>query len=276
MSELERALAFEEARRERCAEHVVPFRFGSAIFNDSFPRVWYLNLLRIDRPDGATLEALADEAERLQGARGHEHRRVVVPDDDAGLRLAPGFRSLGWKLEREVVMAFGGRGEKGGGAATAEEVTWEVLRPLREEVARNDPRATEEVVRELLDANALAAQAGRARQFAVRVKGRIVSAADLYSDGRTAQVEDVVTLTQYRGHGYATAVVLRAVQEAVATGHDLVFLVSDDEDWPKDLYARLGFEPIGRRWSFLKAPPGAGGSKLNGARAGRGRATGAT
>jgi hypothetical protein len=181
------------------------FRFGSAIFNDSFPRVWYLNLLRIDRPDGATLEALAGEAERLHGARGHEHRRVVVPDDDAGLGLAPGFRSLGWKLEREVLMAFGGRGDKGGGAATAEEVTWEALRPLREEVARNDPRATEEVVRELLDANALAAQAGRARQFAVRVKGRIVSAADLYSDGRTAQVEDVVTLTQHRGHGYATA-----------------------------------------------------------------------
>ena len=37
-SELERAVAFEERLRERCAERVVPFRFGVALFNE----VWRL------------------------------------------------------------------------------------------------------------------------------------------------------------------------------------------------------------------------------------------
>jgi hypothetical protein len=47
---------------------------------------------------------------------------------------------------------------------------------------------------------------------------------------------------------------MRAVEEALAAGHELVFLVADDDDWPKDLYARLGFETIGRTWSFLRTP----------------------
>ena len=53
----------------------------------------------------------------------------------------------------------------------------------------------------------------------------------------------------------ASAVVLRAVEEAVtASGHTFVFLIADDEDWPKELYAQLGFEPIGHTWSFLRTP----------------------
>jgi len=81
-----------------------------------------------------------------------------------------------------------------------------------------------------------------------------VAAADLYSDGRIAQVEEVATLPAHRGHGYASAVVLRAVEVALASGHDLVFLEADARDWPKDLYARLGFEEVGRTWSFLRTP----------------------
>lgn len=64
----------------------------------------------------------------------------------------------------------------------------------------------------------------------------------------------MATHPDHRGRGYASAVVLRAVHEALGAGNDLVFLVADDEDWPKLLYERLGFEPLGRRWSFLKTP----------------------
>ena len=37
-----------------------------------------------------------------------------------------------------------------------------------------------------------------------------------------------------------------AVDAAVAAGHELVFLVADADDWPRDLYAKLGFREIGR------------------------------
>ena len=38
-------------------------------------------------------------------------------------------------------------------------------------------------------------------------------------------------------------------------GADLVFLVADDRDWPKQLYSKLGFDPVGRFWQFTRHPP---------------------
>ena len=40
----------------------------------------------------------------------------------------------------------------------------------------------------------------------------------------------------------ARAVVTGALETARAEGHDLVFLLADDADWPKQLYEKLGFE----------------------------------
>ena len=57
--------------------------------------------------------------------------------------------------------------------------------------------------------------------------------------------EDVGTLEEHRGRGYASAVVLHAAELARRAGADFVFLVADAQDWPQHLYRRLGFEPIG-------------------------------
>jgi ribosomal protein S18 acetylase RimI-like enzyme len=57
---------------------------------------------------------------------------------------------------------------------------------------------------------------------------------------------------EQRGRGYASAVVLRAVEEARADGAELVFLVADAEDWPKELYRRLGFDEIGANLKLLR------------------------
>lgn len=258
-SELERAVSFEEAIRERCAERVVPFRFGRAFFNDTLPHVWDLNVLRVDEPAGATVEALAAEAERLHGEAGHHHRRLAVDDERAGEALAEAFRSLRWRVDRFLVMGWRGPGDRVVQApAPVTEVDAAALRPLREAIVGAEPWASsEEVTRMVVDSAQLAARAGSARHFAVHVEGQVACAADLYSDGRTAQVEDVATLPEHRGRGYATAVVLRAVEEAVATGHDFVFLVADADDWPKELYARLGFAPLGHTWAFLRTPAAA-------------------
>jgi GNAT superfamily N-acetyltransferase len=254
-SELRRALAFEEGLRERCAERIVPFRFGRAIFNDTFRSVYDLNVLRVDQPEGATTETLAAEAERLHGEAGQPHRRIVVPDEKAGERLASGFRELGWRSGRFLVMAWRGRGERTGDAGIVEEVAAEDQRSLRERIVAAEPWAeSPEVVQAVVDSALVIAEAGRARHFGLRVDGEVVSATDLYSDGRTAQVEDVATSPEHRGKGYASALVVRAVMEAERAGHDFVFLVADDEDWPKELYARLGFAPLGRKWAFLRPP----------------------
>ena len=63
-------------------------------------------------------------------------------------------------------------------------------------------------------------------------------------------MEDVYTAPEARGRGYARALVCRAVELARSGGHDLVFITADDNDWPKLLYERLGFRPLGRVWQF--------------------------
>jgi GNAT superfamily N-acetyltransferase len=254
-TEFERALAFEATLRARCAERIVPFRFGHAYFNDTYGRVWDLNLLLVEGPHEVDPGELAAEAELLHTDAGHAHRRADVLDDAVGAQLERFFRRIGWQVDRGLVMAYRGQGERSGDTASVEEVSRDDLLPFREEIARAEPWATdEEIVREVVDAGALWEQAGRARYFAARADGTLVAATELYSDGRIAQVEDVATLPAHRGRGHASAVVLRAVEEALAAGHDLVFLTADAGDWPRELYTRLGFEEAGRTWSFLRTP----------------------
>jgi predicted GNAT family acetyltransferase len=86
------------------------------------------------------------------------------------------------------------------------------------------------------------------------VDGQPASVCELYVLGDVAQVEDVNTIEEFRGRGLGSAVVLAAADAARARGCDVVFLIADDADWPKDLYARLGFDPVGRFWSFVRTP----------------------
>jgi GNAT superfamily N-acetyltransferase len=254
-TELDRALAFETALRARCAERIVPFRFGHAYFTDSHPRVWDLNLLLVESRSEIDPGELAAEAELLHTDAGHAHRRADVLDDAVGAGLQRFFRRIGWQVDRGVVMVYRGEGERSADTASVEEVGRDDLLSFRQEVARAEPWATdEEIVREVVDAGALWERAGNARYFAVRVDGAPVAAAELYTDGRIAQVEDVATLPAHQGRGHASAVVLRAVEEALAAGHDLVFLTADAGDWPKELYGRLGFEEVGHTWSLLRRP----------------------
>jgi predicted GNAT family acetyltransferase len=67
-------------------------------------------------------------------------------------------------------------------------------------------------------------------------------------------VEEVGTLPSHRNRGYARAVVLAAVAASVAAGHDLTFIGAYADDWPRRLYARLGFEEIGEEVVLYRKP----------------------
>ena len=72
----------------------------------------------------------------------------------------------------------------------------------------------------------------------------------LRTAGGIAQVEDVYTVPEARGRGFARALVSHAVELARAGDPDLIFITADDNDWPQQLYARIGFRPLGRIWLF--------------------------
>ena len=48
---------------------------------------------------------------------------------------------------------------------------------------------------------------------------------------------------------------LHGLGEAVACGASLVFIQAEEDDWPKALYTKLGWAPIGRTSTFTRHPP---------------------
>ena len=254
MSELERIVAFLRRLDDEAAEREVPFRVGTADLHPSLPRVWSRNYLiaEVDL-DEATAEGLAAEAERILGGAGLRHRKVEVHDEATGARLEPGFRKLGWNVECDVVMIARRDPDPSTDGALAEEVGVEELEPVWAKANRSAPSgADDDVVRQLVANKRVLMAARDTKFFAARIDGAIASFCDLYSDGRTSQIEAVWTLEQFRNRGLARATVLGALAASRRSDHDLTFLLADADDWPKELYRKLGFDEIGRLYEFVR------------------------
>jgi GNAT superfamily N-acetyltransferase len=249
-------LAFQRSMLERLSSRVEPFAWGRAFLDERFPKRWDSNFLWVEAPlDRVAAEDLVAEADRVLGGAGLAHRRIYLDDDDEGARLRPGFEALGWTAERLLWMAARREPEREGGGV-AEEVDLATIRPALEEINRRQPWGSEdpEAVRMLVDYRGHLAATIGARFFVVREAGAIASTCELYAVDGVAQVEDVNTLEEFRGRGYARAVVLGALRAAADAGCDLRFLIADEDDWPKHLYASIGFDPILRSWVVGHAP----------------------
>ena len=251
-AELDRCVAFLRDFALRTAERTAEGRFGIAVFNDRLARVWSLNYVLAERDlDRVSAGDLAHDADRLLGAAGLVHRKVEVHQGEAGKRLEPKFRALGWSVEHDLVMPHRRAPDREADIGAVEELRADQLEEAWAEGTRGEPHGRdEEVVRQLVEQKHVFAAAG-ARFFAARAEGKIATTCDLYSDGRTAQIESVLTLERFRNRGLARAVVSRALAEARADGHDLTFLLAHHDDWPRHLYTKLGFDEVGSVYDFL-------------------------
>ena len=236
MSELSRAYAFL-ARGEMHGGRREPSRVGTAVFDDQVPKRLDSNFLHVQRE--AEPELVLAEARRLN------RRMIHIEDSTVGERLAPFFAERRWLVRRHVVMAQRREPERNGDLSLVEEVEEQTLRPARYRVVTGQPWGTPEVMEQLFAAKQLLAKRIRTRFFALKVDGEVASYTDLYQDGADAQVEDVGTVHEHRCRGYASTVVLAAIAVARQEGAEFVFLVADREDWPKELYRRLGFDELG-------------------------------
>jgi ribosomal protein S18 acetylase RimI-like enzyme len=250
MTDLERAFDFL-MRADMAGSRTEPFRFGTAVLTPDLPLRHDSNYLVVESvPEDTPATELVAEAERVQGRAGLGHRLFFFRDAALGERYAAELGDLGWQRDRHVVMAQRRPSERAADTHTVCEVEEAALRPLRERQIRSYPWGTREVAHQLLAAKSRILV--EARFFAVIVDGAVASYGDLYLEDGIAQVEDVATAPEFRGRGYASAVVLRAVEEARAAGAELVFLVADANDWPKELYRRLGFDEIGAYVKLLR------------------------
>lgn len=252
---LGRTLAFEREMVTSVSTRLVQFTWGTAYLNDGYPERWDSNFLWVDDVDGTVAEAagLAAEADRVLGEAGLSHREIRIDDDAYGRSVAADLARAGYGGDRLVVMALRRTADRPSTSDAAEEVDLATLRPALEIVLRREPWATtEEIVRALADFRGELQRHAGARFFCARVEGEIAAMCELYVRGSIAQIEDVNTLEEFRNRGLASAVVQHAAAEASASGAGLIFLHALDDDWPKQLYAKLGFDPIGHVWSFVR------------------------
>lgn len=226
---------------------------GVGVLTPELPRRHDSNYFFLERAETAR-EAMA-EADRILGGAGANHRVILTFDEELGRQLEPAFLASGWGRQRHVFMAHRREPTKEVDLSTVSEVDEAALRPGRTRAICSYPWGSPELAKELLDAKVLLRDRAETRFFGVPVDDEIVAWTDLYLAQGMAQVEDVATFEEHRGQGYASAVVMRAVREAQAAGADLIFLVADDEDWPKELYAKLGFDVVGRPWAFTRPGP---------------------
>jgi ribosomal protein S18 acetylase RimI-like enzyme len=250
--ELDRIVACHRDLQERLSDRFLPSHVASGLFNSALPRVLDRNYVRLEAP-GATAGEVIAAAERAHAQAGVAHRRIWVDDPAAGERLAPAFAAAGWAIERLLVMVH--REDTGVEAdlLAVAEVEAHELRPFREAAAEELDQDAE-LRAQLLEAQSIAAEELDVRYFGVRCGSQIVAGCELYSRGGVAQIEDVVTLPELRNQGFGRAIVLCALEAAQRSGHDLVFLLAEESDWPQELYRRLGFETIARLHAFLKRP----------------------
>jgi GNAT superfamily N-acetyltransferase len=250
----ERIEAFLRWVVDATSTRIEPSAYGTALYNDRFPSYWDGNLLRVERSVDANAPQLIAEVDRL--FEGFSHREIVVLDEAAGSRLAPAFRREDWEVDRFVIMARQREPDRDPDGPV-EEGSFDDVYPLLLEVNLHGHGG---MTKEAAEANAavrrMLVDLTGARFFVARVDDVLAGLCELYVHDDVAEIDNVHTLERFRGHGIARAVVGRAVREARDAGVTLVFLIADDADWPKHLYAKLGFDPVGRFWQFTRPPAG--------------------
>ena len=179
------------------------------------------------------------------------HRRVILErgDDEAAAALG----DLGYVRSTHLVFAHAREPDRRVDTSMVHEVEFERLVPARTAATIAEPWGDDDIATQLNDAKRLIMRAVPTRFFAAIVDDRVAAYCEVRSDGRTAQIEDVEAVRAYRGRGLGRAIVQHALDEA-RRGHDVVFLEALADDWPRRLYAKLGFDAVDRRDFLTKFP----------------------
>ena len=254
MDDLARFLALQRRLLERRSTRVEPFEHGVAYFDEGY-RERYISNLLCANGDVSHVQApgLVRIADRILGGAGYEHRLVVVTDDRQGARLAPGFREQGYTAARSLVLVHRREPDRAADVR-AEECSFADSRSLTVEIYRREGVVPAAMIPRFADQHETWERVIGARRFVARIDGVLAGQCELYVDGADAQVEFVDTLEEFRGRGVARSVVLGAVAAARASGANHVFIEAEAEDWPKELYGRLGFDPLAGQWELSRWP----------------------
>jgi len=242
-----RARAWRDGAHAAVCDVIEPWAHGTVVRATRYPSYYDFNVVRVEEDpamDADALVALSDAA-----LAGLEHRRLDFDDADRAEPLRAGFEARGWKAVRLVWMRHETPPPPGPDIAV-QEVPYDAVHALRvawhdEESPDQDGSAYHAQAREV-------AQRREVRVLAVHEAGAPVAFAQLQHDGDAAEITQVYVDPRHRGGGRGTAMTRAAIQ-AAGDVRDL-WIVADDEDRPKELYARLGFRPAWTTMEFTRWP----------------------
>jgi GNAT superfamily N-acetyltransferase len=222
---------------------IEPWEHGTIVRASRYPTYYDFNLVRVEDEPGMSVPQLIEFADGALS--GLDHRRFDFEAVEAGDARRAEFEAAGWKTMRLLWMRHE-TPPPAGPAIAVEEVAYDAVHDLRvawhdEDFPGVDPDSYLPAAREVALGRA-------ARVLAVHEDSAPLAFAQLERDGDdAAEITQVYVHPDHRGGGRGTAMT-RAAIEAAAGARDL-WIAADDEDRPKELYARLGFRPV---WTVLE------------------------
>jgi len=241
-----RACAWRHARRYAVCDVVEPWAHGTVLRATGYPDYYDMNVVCVERDPELSVDelvAVADDA--LAGMR---HRVLDFDHVDVAAPLRAGFEALGWRTSRLLWMRHEAAPPPGPDIAV-ETVPYEAVDALRV-----DWQLAEGFV-ETDNFQAEARRVAEARGvqvLGVREGAETIAFAQIEHDGDGAEITLVYVDPRYRGDGRGTALTRAAI--VAAGGVRDLWICADDEDRPKELYARLGFRPAVTTMEFLRVP----------------------
>ena len=242
-----RARDWHHAAHAAVCDVIEPWAHGTVVRATRYPSYYDFNLVRVEDEPGMSVDALAAFAD--QALAGLEHRRVDFDVAAAAEPLRAEFKAKGWRCMRVLFMHHEAPAPDGPDVPV-EEVPYDAVHDLRaiwhgEDFPGEDTSGYHGSAREV------ALRRG-AQVLAVRENGVPIAFAQLERDGNAAEITQVFVHPDHRGGGRGTAMTRAAIE--VAGDVDDLWIAADDEDRPKELYARLGFRPAWTTMEFTRWP----------------------
>ena len=244
----ERARAWVHSAQEAVCDILEPWEHGAVARATRHPTYWDYNVVRVEEDVAMTADEVVQVADEL--LHGLAHRRVGFEFAARGEPIRDELERQGWKTTRLVWMLHAGPSPAHTGL-DVEQVHYDTVRHLRL-AWLNEDFPTIDVTDHIEEAKEVDMKRDP-QVFAAFEDDRPIGFTQLERARGSAEISSVYVDREHRGKGLGTAMTKAAI--GAAGDVDDLWIVADDEDRPKQLYARLGFSAAWQLVDLLRLPP---------------------